>query len=257
MGLGLGYRDMIEKLAEWGYDVGQRVCMNWLGTYRFGNTSFKDGCASLYALSLRDLQRWFHVDGLRGSALVDKYRLQTGVFAHASHLKTWLEAPEQQLPVFDNNEDIHSHECGDFALKLLQEGQKPAAVIEQLLDKYLVRCTSEQRLVAYRTYREQRGKYWTAEHLARVHWEYLYSLVSLDKTLGLTKNRHLVPNRRDQAFETLQSVRVTMCDHLKLAEELVPLDNLLDFFLNTNRLPSCGWRTQMHRFFKMRCLMLL
>ena len=102
-------------------------------------------------------------------------------------------------------------------------------MIEQLLDKYLVRCTSEQRLVAYRTYREQRGKYWTAEHLARVHWEYLYSLVSLDKTLGLTKHR-LVPNRRDQAFETLQSVRVTMCDYLKLSEELVPCENLAEFF---------------------------
>ena len=159
MGLCLGYREMQEKLAEWGYDAGQAVCRNWLGTYRLGGTNFKDGCASLYALSIRDLQRWFHVDGLRGSALVDKYRLQTRVFAHASNLKTWLEAPEQQLPVFDNNEDIHNHECGDFVLKLLQEGQKPAAVIEQLLDKYLVRCTSEQRLVAYRTYREQRGKY--------------------------------------------------------------------------------------------------
>ena len=143
---------MQQKLAGWGYDAGQAACRNWLGTYRLGDTSSKDGCASLYALSVRDLQRWFHVDGLRGSALVDTYRLQTGVFAHASNLKTWLEAPEQRLPLLDNNEDIHSHECGDFVLKLLQEGLKPDAVIEQLLDKYLVTYTSEQSLVAYRTY---------------------------------------------------------------------------------------------------------
>ena len=64
LGLGLGYRDMIEKLAEWGYDVGPTVCRNLLGTYRLGDTSSKDGCAALYTLSRKDLQRWFHVDGL-------------------------------------------------------------------------------------------------------------------------------------------------------------------------------------------------
>ena len=59
VGLGLGYRDMIEKLAEWGYDVGPTVCRNWFGMYRLGDTSFKDGCAALYALSRKDLQRCF------------------------------------------------------------------------------------------------------------------------------------------------------------------------------------------------------
>ena len=110
-----------------------------------------DARASLYALSRQDLQRWYHVEGLTPQQLVDKYRAETGIFAHAAHLVTWLKAPAQALARLDNNECIHSHACGEYVLDQLQNGAKPAYVIEQLLSLYLVQATKE-RVVAYRRY---------------------------------------------------------------------------------------------------------
>ena len=96
-------------------------------------------------------------------------------------LTRWLEA--HKLPVFQNNEDVHTHECGEYVLQELQAGVSPGVVKENLRSKYLVSSTT-QRLVAYRRYREQRGDYWTCEHLEQHHWEYLYSLVSSEQKLG-------------------------------------------------------------------------
>ena len=97
-----------------------------------------------------------------------------------------------------------------------------------MLEQYLV-ISTPQRLLAYRRYREQRGDYWTVEHFERWHWEYLYSLVSLDKQLGRI-NHILVHAARGKAYTDLVAARVSVCAHLELAEELVPLEALSGFF---------------------------
>ena len=68
---------------------------------------------------------------MKGAALVEKYRAETGVFAHQSNLRTWLEA--HKLPVFKNDEDVHTHECGEYVLQELQAGVSPEVVKEKLL----------------------------------------------------------------------------------------------------------------------------
>ena len=70
----------------------------------------------------------------------------------------------QALPSLENNEDIHTHACGDYMLKQLEHGVKPEALVEKLLAEHLVRTTKE-RVQAYRYYREQRGSYWTPKKL--------------------------------------------------------------------------------------------
>ena len=40
-----------------------------------------------------------------------------------------------------------------------------------------------KRVLAYRHYREERGDYWTSQHLERWRWDYLYSQVSFEKEL--------------------------------------------------------------------------
>ena len=99
---------------------------------------------------------------------------------------------------------------------------------KQLLVQYLVDCRTTQRLIAYRRYREQRGEYWTSEHLEQQQWEFLYSLVSLDSKLGHI--RAVCPYMRSSARTRLEDVRVSLCQRLDVAEELVPLENLSVFF---------------------------
>ena len=55
-------------------------------------------------------------------------------------------------------------------------------VVQILLREYLVK-TTEQRVLAYRRYREQRGEYWTVDRLELFAWEFLYSQVSLKKRI--------------------------------------------------------------------------
>ena len=81
LGLGLTQRDMLQRLRDWGYDASQMECRTWIQRYRLGDGS-KDGNVALYALSRQDLQRWYHVDGMTRHQLVDKYRAETGIFAH-------------------------------------------------------------------------------------------------------------------------------------------------------------------------------
>ena len=72
--------------------------------YRLGDGA-KDGGASVYVLARDDLMRWYHVDGLSGLQLTDKYRSVHGVYAHPTPLSKWLKAPAQALVCLDNNED--------------------------------------------------------------------------------------------------------------------------------------------------------
>ena len=106
------------------------------------------------------------------------------MYADAAYLYKWLLAPAQKLPLLENNEDIHAHPCGEYVLEDLQMGVKPNEVVEVFLRLYLVVAT-EQRVMAYRHYREQRSDYWTSEKLAQLHWEILYGLVPDQLTLSL------------------------------------------------------------------------
>ena len=144
----------------------------WLGKYRLGDGATHGNCA-VYALSRRDLQYWYYVEGLRGRALVDKYRAEPGVFAVWRGLEKWLKAPSQQLALLENAEEIHRHVCGEYVLEQLQKGVSAEEVKKQLLAQYLVDCRTTRRLVAHRRYREQRGEYWTSDHLEQQEWEIL------------------------------------------------------------------------------------
>ncbi len=145
------------------------------------------------------------------------------------HLAQWIKAPAQALAVLENNLDIHAHACGEYLLHELQTGVSAEVVAKDLLSKYLVRATM-QRVVAYRHYREQLGEYWTAEHLERLHWDFLYSQVSLHKTLGRAKMRSDSQHGRVRGMQELTAARVSLCQELVLSEELVPLENLRVFF---------------------------
>ena len=204
--------------------VGAAIASDTSGT-RLGDGAKHGNCA-VYALSRRDLQYWYHVEGLRGRALVDKYRAETGVFADRKNLERWLKAPSQQLALLENAEDIHRHVCGEFVLEQLQKGVSTEEVKKQLLAQYLVDCKTTQRLVAYRRYREQRGGYWTSDHLEQHEWEFLYSFVSLDSKLG----QNWAAGPRARARSGLEAVRVSLCQRLGVAEELVPLHDISVFF---------------------------
>ena len=151
---------MVKLLRDMGYNASREACGEWLRKYRTGNDGAKDGGVSVYVLSRQDLQRWYHVEGLTGAALQERYRAECGVYAHRAHLTRWVSA--QTLPSLENNEDIHTHACGEYVLEQLQHGKKPEEVVEMLLAEYLVKTTKE-RVQAYRYYREQRGSYWTTE----------------------------------------------------------------------------------------------
>ena len=144
----------------------------------------------LYALSRQELQRWYYVEGLSPQKLQERYRLETGVYAHVSHLISWLKAPAQQLGLLENNEAVHGHACGEYVLDRLQNGVSADDVVQGLLHEYLVK-TTPQRVLAYRRYREQMGEYWTEAKLSQHHWELLYSLVSLKVKFGVWTSAEL------------------------------------------------------------------
>ena len=134
-----------------------------------------------------------------------------------------MKAPQQALGILDNNQDIHSHACGEYVLEQLQKGVGVQDVVDGLLSQYLVE-TTRQRVAAYRYYREQRGEYWTTKRLELLHWAYLYQQVSLEKTLAR-------PKLRRQVLLDVISVRDSLCQHLSLAEELVPPSSISKFFV--------------------------
>ena len=222
-GLGFGRGDMLRKLLEWGYRATRESCQEWLKQYRLGDGA-KDGGVGVLNLSRQDLLRWHHVEKLGPTAIQERYRSECGVYAHRAHLQRWLAAPAQALPRLENNEDIHAHACGEYVLERLQEGAMPQAVVEGLLREYLV-STTEQRVRAYRWYREQRGDYWTAERLELHHWEWLYQQVSPERALAQTGGIAC-----KGLSKQLLRVRSLLCEQVRLSEELVPLHNLSIFF---------------------------
>ena len=98
-------------------------------------------------------------------------------------------------------------------------------MVDGLLRRYLVKTTKE-RVIAYRYYREQWSDYWTVEKLERLHWEPLYGLVTLESSL-VTNVSHGSSKRHTKKLE---AKRVEFCAGISLAEELVPLSSLQDFF---------------------------
>ena len=214
---------MVKVLRTWGYEASREACQEWLHKYLKGNDGAKDGGAGVYVLSRQDLQRWYHVEGLTGAALQERYREECGIYADRAQLTRWISA--QTLPSRENNEDIHTHACGEYVLEQLQSGKTPEEVVEQLLAEYLVKTTKE-RVQAYRYYREQRGSYWTTEKLQQHHWERLYAQVSLEHALVPKTSGSKKTERR------MITVREALCQELRIAEESVPLHALRVFYRN-------------------------
>ena len=124
-GLGLTRDSMQKNLERWGYDAGRGACQEWLKKYRMGHENAVDGSAGVYVLSRQCLMRWHHVDGLGPEALQKRHLEEHGAHAQRAHLVSCLQAPAQKLVAFENNEDVHSHACGEYVLKQLQNGVKP------------------------------------------------------------------------------------------------------------------------------------
>ena len=78
LGLGFSSLEMQSTLRMWGYQAEVAHCRAWLAKYRLVDGSV-DGGAGTFVLSRQDLQRWYHVLGLRGRALQDRYRSEHGI----------------------------------------------------------------------------------------------------------------------------------------------------------------------------------
>ena len=89
-------------------------------------------------------------------------------------------------------------------------------VCEVLLQEYLVKTTS-QMLSSYRRFREQQGEYWTVEHLELRHWRWLYEEIGSF-------------NHKRKWRERLSEIRGRFCESIGVAEELVPLGVLKQFY---------------------------
>ena len=226
-GLGLGRIEMRSRLLSWGFEVSAKACEGWLEKYRMGIAGVH-GNTAVFELSRQILQRWYFVDHLSAFTIRQKYLAECGVWAHDRNIKVWLDAPAQQLPHLCNNEDVHSHPCGDFVLQQLQEGVSPREVVDRLLEQYLV-VTTVERLTAYRYYREQKSEYWSTERLVHDHWEYLYKLVSLDMNYSRYHHRHMRASGK-ALDEHLVGVREVFARDHQIAEEFIPLPNLAMFY---------------------------
>ena len=112
--------------------------------------------------------------------------------------------------------DVLAHPCGEYVLDQLQRGVPADRVCEVLLEEYLVQTTASM-LHAYRRFREQRGDYWTVEHLELRHWRWLY------EEIGSFRHKH-------QWRERLSEIRGRFCESIGVDEELVPLPVLQQFY---------------------------
>ena len=164
---------MQSYLQSWGYAAQERACKEWLARYRLGDGG-KDGNAATYILARQDLLRWHHVEQLSKTGLQERYRRVHGVHADADNLRRWVSS--QKLPALENNEDTHQAPYGQWLLERLQNDGASEDLVQELLEKYLVK-TTVQRLRAYRVYREQQAGYMTKQQLEVSHWEYLYDQV--------------------------------------------------------------------------------
>ena len=93
------------RLHEWGYDVTLNSCQLWLSQYK--TKSLRQGTTKMLTDNLKLLQTWYHVEGLRGLTLQQRLATETGLYYHCTNLVRWMQAPAQQLPRFDHNEEIH------------------------------------------------------------------------------------------------------------------------------------------------------
>ena len=84
-------------------------------------------------------------------------------------------------------------------------------------------------MVACRRYRESVGEYWTVEQPARLHWEALYAEVSLERQLGVSRERP-GPKRRERCDLDVRFVRATLCTQLGIPEESMLTERLSDFY---------------------------
>jgi len=153
-GLDADPQEMRRRLRAWGAEETLEVCAHWLRVYRFGKfTSW--ATAGTCEVARLTLQRWYHVDGLRGEQLRQKYRDAHGVHDENCMVEKWLSHPDQALPFLEKNEALDRHPAGDFVLELLQSGISTEEASRMVLKKYLVRV-QPRRLRAYRHYREDR-----------------------------------------------------------------------------------------------------
>lgn len=120
--------------------------------------------------------------------------------------------------------DVLAHPCGEYVFDQLQRGVPADRVCEVLLQEYLVQTTASM-LHAYRRFREQLGDYWTVEHLELRHWRWLYAETS----------SYCQPRRP----ERLSEIRRRLCESIGVAEELVPLGVLAQFYQKTSR--ACAY----------------
>ena len=165
------------------------------------------------------------MDGLTGTALREKYLEECGVYAETQNFTAWITSPPQALAVLENNEDVHSHPCGEYVLEQLQMGVTPEQVVTAVLARFLVRTTTS-RVLAYRRYREQRGGHWSIERLELRSWEYLYSGVSLDRNIV----RPAGGFNNAGCQRRMLAIRADVCRELDLAEELIPMSSIQAFY---------------------------
>ena len=219
LGLGMTKTEMKNTLYAWKIDASMATCAGWLTEYRLGDGA-KDAGAGVFDLNRENLQRWYHLEGLRGEELTDRYRQVNGIYTEPPQLEKWLNAAQQALPSLENNESMHMHRCGGFALKLLQEGITAKEVVAKLLDTFLIK-TTEARVCAYRRFREQTGANWSRLQLEDCHWKTLYAECSQESSLA-AKNR--------QGENERMQTRTSMCHKLGIDEEVIPMEILTDFF---------------------------
>lgn len=98
----------------------------------------------MYTLYRQSLLRWHYVEELPPTNLQERFLTEHGVWAHRWNLHKWVTAPAQALPTLENNEDIHSHACGEFVLGQNPSGVRPAEVVSSLLKEYLVKTTARR-----------------------------------------------------------------------------------------------------------------
>ena len=107
-------------------------------------------------------------------------------------------------------------------------------VVRLLREQYLV-ATTVQRVNAYRYYREQRGEYWSTEHLEREHWQFLYDHVSLEQNLSRLPVQYPAEGSQRmtaKVLRQLETVRAAVAAHTSTAEELIPVVNLAAFYVS-------------------------
>ena len=101
----------------------------------------------------------------------------------------------------------------------------------ELLREYLVQV-SEQRLMAYRRYREESFEYLSVRKLEVWHWQALYAMVTLE-TLAFDKEWRR--QQRQKYVEQCSSQRVQLCEAVGIAEERLPLEVLTEFWQRHHR----------------------